>query len=218
MEGIALPPWKLQEDLFFDPSHVDERVSNQDAVLCVQAKPEIAYDSKTLIRFTFTSNEHTIDQCERQLWEIGMRHARILPGLDGLCRDVNQFIIRGPGRVQSNNKWRPIPSTIGANIKEGLSIGELEQQMISGRNLLLNLKFHGIRELIGIGVEISKISSGHFHAWLSAENKIEILDTKSGQIISYDCDDTALRKARIWKEHINQIYPDGKLIVRRRIT
>jgi hypothetical protein len=214
LEALNLAPWELKDNAFLDPLHLEERVSNQDAVVCAHAIPDKEYDSPDLVRFTFRCDEHTIDRCERTLWDIGMRHARILPGLDGLCRDINQFVVRGPGRVQSSSSWRPVDSSL---IRENLTVGDLEDRMISKRDMLLNLKFHGIRSLIGIGIEVSGSANAQFHSWLSVENAIEVLDPLSGQISTFDCEDNAVKTARIRKEHISHMYPDGKLYIRRKI-
>jgi len=164
-------PFKISQTEFFEPPHLDRRIANQSAFLSIHHSPLRDWSANYVERFSLYPYPNTREEISRTLLNIGIRHSTVYPGMDSLCRDINDNPKGTPPALLFEDKarWRDVPkSWIG---KSG---GEIWTMLVDGRAIMDVVDAVGGESILGIPVERAGAEFGRIFALSQEECSEEI--------------------------------------------
>lgn len=79
-------PFEVKKVYRFTPTHLSNRILNQNGCFSIHPHPQTEYRSKKLIKFII--NKKNRRKIKNYLFKLGIRSRLIYPGLDGITKDL----------------------------------------------------------------------------------------------------------------------------------
>lgn len=208
-------PLKVDTTSFFEPPFLDQRVANQHSYLSLHHSPLEEFSADYIERFNIQPDRHTVTSIERLLHQIGLKHAGIFPGLEGLCRDINdnpsnferQLIVSRPKAPE----WKVIPRIW---ITKALRV--TEQRLVAERSFDEFLDWNSGPEVVGVPLEINGKVFGRFFGYDASTGEVWIYEYSTGAIVPYLRSDSLFWDIKVAAETIAQIFPNKGIHFRTR--
>jgi hypothetical protein len=212
-----LDPFGLDCDVYIEPPNLDNRIANQQAFLSIHKNPFKDIDSLDLCKYSFYPTSKSLMEIEKQLLSVGIGHASIYPGPDGIAKHLNE---------------NPKPGTFGLHLETGGPSWQPINQSMIGRTtdeyrrlLLTEQLFHYILEfyssrpqdLIGLPVIFETGERWFFHTYAPFEKKAIFLKQGGTERRVLSLDDSVFYNIKVDSSIINKLIPN-ELYVRRRIS
>ncbi len=201
-------PWEYPESVvFFAPPHLDGRIISQRAVLSLHADPYKEFATDSLERFHIVPHAVQIDHIEHRLLTIGLSHSTIYPGLDGICREINDSPHGILERLNIDRKqealWKPVPHSWACR---PWSI--TRTRLIDERLLSEFLAFKADASVIGTTVEKNGRPLGLLLGY-EPDQWIRLLDRQTKSVTEVPLSDGSADDLQVSKEEISKYFPKG---------
>jgi hypothetical protein len=209
-------PFDMREDIYIEPPNLDSRIANQHAFLSIHADPFNALENEDLTKFSFYPCQKTLIQIEKELVSVGISHATIYPGPDGIAKHLNEnpdYNDVGLHLQPAGPSWQPIPnSMIGKTANEFLNYLRTERLFSS----ILEMNTSQVERIIGLPVVFDNGENWFFHTYKPIEKEAIFLNRNGLQREELRLDSIEFQKIKVDQEIINKIVPEV-LWVRRKI-
>lgn len=198
--------------VFFQPPHLDPRIGLQQAYLSIHQDPFNSYDADNIERFSIIPTPGAVEEIENTLLKIGILQGTIYPGLDGICKDIND----NPGllvetlrirRVAASN-WQPVPYSWACR-----PWPETRQFLIEQRRLSEFLAFKHDASIVGIGIEKGDQRFGVLFGY-DPGVALRVFDSESKLINTFELADGAVDGLMVEKVLIEQYFPNNDVTFR----
>ena len=208
-------PWDYSEEaVFFEPPHLDGRIVSQRAFLSLHSNPYKEFSADNLERFNLIPSVAQIDRIERILLTVGVSHSTIYPGIDGICREINDsprgtFDQLNIERTRET-EWKPVPHSWACrpwNITRA--------RLIDERLLSEFLAFKADASIIGTEIEDGTQSLGLLLGY-ELDRWIKVYDPKTGHVTQVSLEDGSADELRVSKATISHYFPNQDVTFRTR--
>jgi hypothetical protein len=219
MEYEKLPknPFTIKRDYFFQPPHLDERITSQSAYMSVHSNPYKAIEDPKLFQFNFSPHAYERSNVAAFLASSRITAAEITPGLDGLCkalvdepRITAQIQLPPAKPLELEPNFRPIPDFF-----IGKEVGTMRKELIENRSLSLILDMQDVENMIGIPVYLDEKLFGLLKYANRTLNVFLFLKPDGTGTIKVLRTDEKFERLRLGKRDIEQIVPEHIPVIRR---
>ena len=208
-------PFSLDDDIYIEPPAIDRRIASQHAFLSIHSNPFREIEDSSLIKFSFNPSLDSLNQIERELISVGVSHATIFPGADGISRHLNE----NPGYEDfglhlrpEGPSWKPIPRSMA-----GKNVDDYREFLLSERwfYLILEMQQSNIQNIIGLPVIFANGESWLFHTFNPSEQILIFVDQKGYKRKQFHLNDSEFLQIKVDKDALISIIPD-RFYVRRK--
>jgi len=208
-DALPLDPYTLQEDVYFQPPHFDERIVGQAAYLSAHVDPYAPVVPRTLVQFSFFPDPRSRREIAEFLAESRITAAELMPGLDGICRSLieqpritAQVKLETPPATLEENYLPVPPSAIGKNS------GSIRKELIATRRLKAILEYRDAEILLGIPCFLRNKLFG-FLKYVSRTNyTFHFVSADGSTTMKVLSTDEEFEELRLKKEHVEQLFPN----------
>jgi hypothetical protein len=208
-------PFSHEDDIYFEPPTIDKRIASQNAFLSIHSNPFREIEDDSLIKFSFYPSLNSLIQIEKELISVGVSHATIFPGADGIAKHLNE----NPGHEDfglhlrpEGPSWKPIPESM-----IGKTEAEYRKFLLSERwfYAILELQMSRIQDIIGIPVIFPNGESWLFHTFKPFEQKVTFIDQKGNQRKEFDLNEEEFRRIKVEGAVVKAIVPERFHVIRK---
>jgi len=199
-------PLSINDVCFFEPPHFDFRITNQSSVLSIHPNPFTSYSEGEIFQFNFYPSERL--RMENALFEMGITHSSVRPGLDGLCSHIND----NPTGIRQSLSNKPSGIwTVSPKLFAGHD-GEVISDSIFKHGSFLSV-FHAKEplSLIGVPVELEGEIVGYFRSFYPDLEELEFFTKDYSERVKCDLYSEFVRTLKINKTDIQRLFPVQRL-------
>lgn len=74
----------------YHPPHITERIVGQQGCFILSSSPNLELAGKQITRLKISKSHKSV--LRRELLQLGISHSSLFPGIDGICKDVNEAL------------------------------------------------------------------------------------------------------------------------------
>lgn len=201
-------PWDCSDDVvFFEPPHLDGRITSQKAFLSLHGNPYQELQMPTLERYYLMPSTEEFEKLEQTLLAVGISHSLIYPGLDGVCREINDSPdgILSQLNVDRNSfsMWKPVPYAWASRpwplVRERL----MKQRLLSEF-----LAFKADATAVGTPVELNRKSVGVLLSY-DSDSVVRTFVASKNKTLEFPLADGSADELRVSESTIKKYFPSG---------
>ena len=202
---ICRNPWRIEEDLFFEPPSLDERIFNQHAYLSIHPNPFRPFEDESIERYNIIPTIDAINEVQDFLYRLGTRHSTVYPGIEGLCKDINDNPSPNDKglKIEMNvdDFWKPTPFSWSCR-----SWDETRSMLIDERRLSAFLDFKSDSSIVGMQIESEGLCIGRLFGY-SPDSGVLLYDEGNHSIEQKPIADGTMDSLRLTEDTIKKYFP-----------
>jgi hypothetical protein len=207
-------PFTILEDTFFEPPSIDDRIPNQQSILCIHQKPTMEIEGDQLLQLNVYPNDESLREIEAELITVGIRHSMIYPGPDGIAKHINE----NPNEMGmvfnfkvEKEEWRPVAKwMIGKTQLEIEKILLKEKSFIS----LLEMNLDNPSNLIGMPVHFGD-QLLYFRTFIPGEKSLVFLSQNGMKKKAIDLDSSIAKDLKTPSTVLKAMFGKGMTFIRK---